>query len=296
MATPITSSKSSLDPVGAPPDDLSWHTGPRRASLLVMLVASLLGVLGYLWPFLLPLVGQEDEVAANGSFAPILLAVVTGLCLAAMLVELSGSGVRPTKTVALVGVLVAINAALRLLPSFLGASPVFLLIMLTGASFGAAIGFQMGALSLLVSAFLTGGVGPWLPYQMLGAGWVGLLAGLLPKFEGRPRLRVYCLAGYGIVAGLAFGALLNLSFWPFTTPGAEEQAGLYWVPGMSFHETVTTYAKFYLATSLPFDISRAVANAILVLVLGRPLLHVFDRYRARFMWELDQDAGEATLR
>jgi energy-coupling factor transport system substrate-specific component len=87
--------------------------------------------------------------------------------------------------------------------------------------------------------------------------------------------------------------LLNLSFWPFTTPGADDQVGLYWAPGMSFRETVSTYAKFYLATSLPFDLSRAAANAILVLVLGRPILRLLDRYRARFMWELEPDP-EAT--
>ena len=32
--------------------------------------------------------------------------------------------------------------------------------------------------TLFASALLTGGVGPWLPFQMLGAGWVGFVAGL----------------------------------------------------------------------------------------------------------------------
>ena len=38
--------------------------------------------------------------------------------------------------------------------------------------------FLLGVLTLLVSAILTGGVGPWLPYQMFTAGWVGLSAPL----------------------------------------------------------------------------------------------------------------------
>jgi energy-coupling factor transport system substrate-specific component len=40
----------------------------------------------------------------------------------------------------------------------------FLLIILTGYVFGARVGFLMGALSLMVSALITGGVGPWLPF------------------------------------------------------------------------------------------------------------------------------------
>ncbi len=41
----------------------------------------------------------------------------------------------------------------------------------------------MGVYTIVVSALITGGVGPWLPYQMLVTGWVGMSAGglrLLP--------------------------------------------------------------------------------------------------------------------
>ena len=82
---------------------------------------------------------------------------------------------------ALLASMVAIGAVARLIPSFLGASPIFLLVILGGYVFGPAFGFQLGALTLAVSAFLTGGIGPWVPYQMLGVGWVGMFAGLLPK-------------------------------------------------------------------------------------------------------------------
>ena len=32
---------------------------------------------------------------------------------------------------------------------------------------------------------ITGGVGPWLPFQMIAAGWVGFGAGWLPRAGGR---------------------------------------------------------------------------------------------------------------
>jgi energy-coupling factor transport system substrate-specific component len=261
-----------------------------------VLAASLIGLLGFLFPFLLPVVapmaadrgGSGDGSLVYAAYAPLVLAVLTGLCLLAIVAELGGAahrgGVSASKTVALLGVLVAIDATLRLAPTFLGASPVFLLILLVGATFGPAFGFQMGALTLLISAFLTGGVGPWLPYQMLGAGWVGMTAGWLPR-PASPRRRLLLLAAFGGVWGLLYGALLNLSFWPFTAPGAGYEAGLAWTPGLGLGETLRRYGTFYLATSLGHDLFRAAGNVVLVLALGGPTLRVLERYRRRFAWE-----------
>ena len=257
---------------------------PFLSPRLAIGVASLIGLAGYLWPFLLPIVGIDGADSATQA-APFILAVVTGLCLVAILGELAAGEIRPARIVALLGVLVAVNATLRLLPTFLGASPVFLLIILVGAVFGGAIGFQLGALTLLISALLTGGVGPWLPYQMLGAGWVGLTAGLLPRLEGHPQRRLALLAGFGAGWGLLYGALLNLSFWPFTAPGVEYATSLSWVPGMSFTETISTYGRFYLITSLPHDATRAVANLVLIVALGGPIVRLLERYRSRFTWQ-----------
>ncbi|MDQ3548256.1 MAG: ECF transporter S component, partial [Chloroflexota bacterium] len=191
-----------------------------------------------------------------------------------------------SKLVALLGMLVAVDATLRLAPSLLGASPIFLLILLVGFAYGAEFGFLMGALTLFVSAIITGGLGPWLPYQMLGAGWVGMTAGWLPRI-GEPggRRELVVLAVFGGLWGFLYGGILNLMEWPFSAPGLGERAGFYWVPGMGFGETVATYARFYVASSFVYDAFRAGANVVLVLALGRPLLRLLDRYRDRFTWE-----------
>src|SRR5690606_14992765 len=142
-----------------------------------------------------------------------------------------------------------------------GASPIFLLIILAGFTFGASFGFLMGALTLLVSALITGGLGPWLPYQMLGAGWIGLTAVWLPRSaETGGRRDIAVLAAFGAAWGLLYGAILNLTEWPFAAPGLRESAGLYWVPGMNLAETISTYARFYVTTSLVYDAFRALAN------------------------------------
>lgn len=60
----------------------------------------------------------------------------------------------------------------------------FFLMVLSGRVLGPGFGFVLGALSMFASALLTGGVGPWLPFQMLAMGWVSLGAGLLPARPG----------------------------------------------------------------------------------------------------------------
>lgn len=273
-------------------DYLPYRTGrsaqsPRTA---IVAIASLIGVLGFIYPFLLPNLTQRDSDAAqrqaHAGDAPLLFAILTACCLGAIVVSLSRNQWQrgeAARSVALLGALVSLDAALRLVPSFLGATPIFLLIILTGAVFGASFGFQMGALTLLVSALLTGGVGPWLPYQMLGAGWVGMTAGWLPRLApGRRRLLMIAVFAAGW--GLLYGALLNLWFWPFTAPGSEGSA-IAWSPELSPGETLRRYASFYLATSLVFDAFRAAGNAFLVLALGGPLLAVLDRFKSRFGWE-----------
>ncbi len=284
-----------IDGTTAPPEQnvLAWLTPGR----MLLIVASLVGLAGFLYPFVLPAIAQSDVTdQAHADDAPLIVALVTAFAVGAVLVTLSEdqAGASRSRMVALLGVLVAIDATLRLVPTVLGATPIFLLIMLVGAVFGASFGFQMGALTILLSAMLTGGMGPWLPYQMLGAAWIGLTAGWLPR-GGSERRRLVTLAAFGAVWGIVFGALMNLWFWPFSAPGAGEAGSLYWTPGLSLAETVERYTRFYLVTSLGFDLFRAAGNVVLVLVLGGPLLRLLERYRRRFSWEPWEEMEPASV-
>lgn len=268
----------------------------RRLGSPLLLLTSLIGAASFLYPFFLPaLAGVGARPVRGGIEIPLLFTALGCLCLFLVLallqdgLEGSGQGApHVSKLVALLGVLVALDAALRLVPTFLGASPIFLLIILVGFSFGAQFGFLMGALTLLVSALITGGLGPWLPYQMLGAGWVGMTAGLLPRFNtggSGGRAEILMLAAFGALWGFLYGAILNLMEWPFAAPGLQKEAGLYWVPGMSLAETLSTYGRYYLTTSFVYDSFRALANVVLVVALARPILRLLDRYRSRFLWQ-----------
>jgi energy-coupling factor transport system substrate-specific component len=261
----------------------------NRGASWVVCVATFVGLVGFFYPFILPAVQPVADNRARATEAPILFASITLLCLLAILLELDTSLRDATrqslsKTVALLGVLVGADAALRLAPTVMGASPIFLLIILTGAVFGPSFGFQMGVLTLLVSAFITGGVGPWLPFQMLGAGWIGLTAGWIPRPRSEARW-IALIAIFAAIWGFLYGALLNLWSWPFIAPGLEQDVGLFWTPSLTFRQTIDHYARYYLVTSLWYDTFRAVGNFVLVIAIGLPIIRTLERFKGRFSWQ-----------
>ncbi|MEA3307879.1 MAG: ECF transporter S component [Chloroflexota bacterium] len=248
-------------------------------SQLIFALANLLGLAGFLYPLILPTLARSNTTPP----APLLFFLLTTLCLLVVISELTAREL-DARTVALMGVLSAVNAALRLAETtFLvlpgGISPVFFLIILGGYLFGGRFGFLFGALSLLASALVTGGWGPWLPYQMTAAGWVGLGAGWLPHLE-QHRYRRLLLSGYGILCGLLFGFLLNLYFWPFIAEG-----GSGWQTGLTLGAIARRYLAFYVTTSLWWDTLRAAGNAALLGWLGEPVLKVLGRFQRRTVVE-----------
>lgn len=254
-----------------------------RANVLptvILLLASALGAWAFLAPFFAPQVQQAEMMGmAHTHDAPLFFVLLLGLCLLLLVTNLETRRM-DAQLVAVLGVLVGVNATLRLIPGFAGFSAVFFLPILCGYVFGAAFGFLVGALSLLVSALLTGGVGPWLPFQMFACGWNGMVAGWLPQFPHHPRREIFLLAGWGFASGLLFGAVMNLWFWPFfTQPSGTDLA---WTPGMSLFNTLRVYGLFYLVTSLWWDAARAVGNVLLLGLLGIPLLRLLRRFHARF--------------
>ena len=149
-------------------------------------------------------------------------------------------------------------------------------LILGGRVFGAGFGFVLGATTLFGSALFTGGVGPWLPYQMLGAAIVGLFAGLLPPLTGRWELAM--LALYGAVSGVAYGVLQNLSFWPF---GLGERTSLSFVAGAPIGENLHRFFVFSFSTSLGWDLVRGLTNVVMILVTGPAILATLRRAARR---------------
>ena len=242
---------------------------PRSAAAL--LVASFVGAVAFLWPFVVAPARVADTIAPPVMFGGLLV-----LVLAVVFFELSDGGMDP-KAIAMLGVLAAFGAALRPLGAgTAGIETVFFTLVLAGRVFGPGFGFALGCTTLFASALLTGGVGPWMPYQMFGCAWVGMFAGLLPPLRGRAE--VVMLAVYGAVSGYLFGFLLNLSFWPFATdPGSS----IAYQPGAPFLEQWHRYLVFDATTSLGWDTGRAVTNLVVILVVGPAALATFRRAARR---------------
>lgn len=240
----------------------------RPRSTLAVVVACAAGLLAFCWPLFV----SADSVLADNTKAPLVLGLLLPAILIVVLFEIGEGGLDP-KAVAMLGVLSAVGAALRPLGAgTAGIETVFFLLVLAGRVFGAGFGFVLGATTLFGSALITGGVGPWLPYQMIGAAIVGLGAGLLPPMRGRAE--IVLLAGYGLLAGLLYGVLMNLSFWPF---GLGSQTELSFVAGDPLTENLHRFAVFSFTTAFGWDLIRGLTNVVLIVVTGPAVLATLRR-------------------
>ena len=247
----------------APVVPLGTHT------VVALALATGSGVLAFTWPLL---TGTGSLLAHNAS-APVVLGLVLVGVLAVVLIALGEGGI-DAKAVAMLGLLAAVGAVLRPLSAgSAGIELVFLFIVLGGRVFGAGFGFALGSITLFASALLTGGLGPWLPFQMLAASWIGMGAGLLPRgMRGRREIAV--LAGYAAVCGFLYGQTMNLSFWPFTIgPGTT----LSFDAGAPLAENLHRFVVFSITTSLGWDLSRACVLAVGITILGRRTLDALRR-------------------
>jgi energy-coupling factor transport system substrate-specific component len=256
----------------------------KSLSTIILTLATLIGAWTFAYPFFFPQSQGHFGTIAHSTDAPLMFLVLLVLCLVVIIANLETRQMN-SKMVAVLGILTAINSVLRLVPGPAGFSAVFFLPILCGYAYGADFGFLLGALSLLVSAVVTGGLGPWLPYQMFSAGWMGMASAWLPDLRRGGRVEVVLLAIWGALLGLIFGVIMNIWFWPYVLDVG--QAEMYWQPGLRAWETLGRYAVFYLATSLWWDAGRAGGNLLLILLLGAPVLRLLRRFQQRFYFVTD---------
>ncbi len=270
---------------------------PRTRILL--LLGSAIGVLAFTWPLVMsPTVAPDSAATAPWIFAalvPLLLAVVAS--------ELNAGGI-DARAIAVLGVLSALAIALRPLGGGItGFQPMFAVLIIGGYAYGAGFGFVLGATAMAGSALLTGGAGPWVPFQMLAAAWVAMGAGLLPhpsapadggrhhqstasSLPTMTRHRApWRLIAYAAIAGLLFGLIMDLAFWPWALSGAAAQSSAVgFAPGAGFVANLQRFITFHLATAMGWDLTRAITTAIIVALAGPIVLRALTRAgrRARF--------------
>ena len=152
------------------------------------------------------------------------------------------------------------------------------IVLFAGYALGGVPGFAVGALTALVSnVFL--GQGPWTAWQMTAWGGVGVGGALLARLSrGRELGRVPLAIACGL-AGLAFGAVLDMYQW---TLAAEQDLATYLAVS---------------ASSLPYNLAHAIGNVVFCLILGPVFIRALRRYRRRFEvhWEVPRSCGGGRL-
>ncbi|WP_371529435.1 ECF transporter S component [Streptomyces sp. NBC_01283] len=252
--------------------------GPRSVGALALVSA--VGVVAFGWPLI---AGGDSGLSAHAQDAPWLFAALLPLLLAVVVATIADVGL-DAKAIAMLGVLAAAGAALRPLGAgTAGIEPMFFLMVLSGRVLGPGFGFVLGAVSMFASALLTGGVGPWMPFQMLSMGWVCMGAGLLPGADSlRGKRELWLLAAYGAVSSVLYGTVMNLQGWPYLGGLA---TGVSFVPGDPVGENLGRFIAYCLATSLGWDLPRAVVTVLLSLALGPAVLKALRRATRRAAFE-----------
>jgi energy-coupling factor transport system substrate-specific component len=237
---------------------------------ILITLTSLISLLAFTWPLYLPesLLGltlTQDHYWVFFLLIP--------LSLVALAIEIN-RGAIDIKAIALLAVLAALAASLRQIGAgAVGIEPMWFLIILAARVFGPAFGFALGAIAMSLSAILTGGIGPWLAFQIMAASWIGLFAGSLAR-SLRGRAEILLLIFVSILAGMSFGFLMDLQLWPWIVGG---DTALSFQQGAAVLENLKRFLAFHFLTAMAWDIPRSILTAVLVWITGRPVINALRR-------------------
>lgn len=157
---------------------------------------------------------------------------------------------------------VAARAAFVWAPAF---KPMAGIIMITAMAFGPQAGFMTGSLSMIISNMIFG-QGPWTPWQMFAYGMAGFITGFLAKAKIMDEKKPIKCAIIGFVMMvLLIGPILDTST----------------VFSMASIINVETVGVIYLS-GLPVNISQAIATAITLVLLTRPITEKLIRIKIKY--------------
>ena len=184
-----------------------------------------------------------------------------------------------SRRLALLGVLAAVNSLVRLMGAGVaGVETAFALVIIAGYVFGSRFGFSLGTLSMVASALISGGVGPWLPFQIIAAALIGFGAGILPKPTSL-KARLITLSVYAVIAAYFYGAFLTFWTWPLLVG---DNTSISFVQGGSVLENLWRLLQFELLSGgLIWDTGRAITTVTLIWLTGKALITTLERAATR---------------
>ena len=161
----------------------------------------------------------------------------------------------------MIGLSVAGRAAFFAVPQI---KPMAALAVISGIALGRQSGFLVGSMSMFVSNFMFG-QGPWTPWQMLGMGLVGFLAGLLAEkgFLGKQKLPVLIFGG--LATTFIYGLIVD--GWSVLSATAEP----------SWQLAVTIYGLGF-----PLNLLHGAGTVIFLFFLERPMREKLERIKVKY--------------
>ena len=215
-------------------------------------------VLRYVIPFLLlPVTVVIGSMYAREKMSAYIILAVTVLTLALLIFGSEKKGKGSGRAV-----LIAIFTALAIVGRFIPiVKPVCAIIIIGGIYLGAESGFAIGAFAALISNF-SFGQGPWTPFQMLGWGLIGLIAGLCSGLFRKNRIAVYIYGGF---CGILYSFLMDV--WTALWYESEEFWSLY---------------VMAIVDAVPYTIVYAVSNVLFLIILLKPFGRKLERVKIRY--------------
>ena len=178
---------------------------------------------------------------------------------------LTFEGRRPqARELVVIAVMCALAVAARVaipIPNF---KAIYAIIMIAGIAFGPESGFLVGAVAALASNFFLS-QGPYTPWQMMGYGAGGMLAGFLFQKGRLPRkpLLMGIVGFFGVL--LMVGPLLD-TCTVFLAP---------------ISMNLTSILAIYIS-GFPVNVSQGLSTFAVMFLLGKPLLEKLDRIQVKY--------------
>ena len=164
-------------------------------------------------------------------------------------------------TASMITIAVLSRAAFFMLPQV---KPIAAVVIITGVALGPRIGFLTGALSAFISNFFFA-QGPWTPCQMFALGMTGMIsAAIIRKSSLFARPLPMALIG-GICTFIVYGGIVDL----WTAFGFN--------PEPTLGSALVVYAG-----ALPLDAVFAVTTALILFLIGLPLVKKLDRIKMKY--------------
>lgn len=166
-----------------------------------------------------------------------------------------------SREVVFIAIICALAVVGRIIFAALPAVKPELFILIMGALVsGPETGFLMGTIIALTSNMYFG-QGVWTPWQMFALGIIGLVSGLMMN----KKFPIWILVAWGFTSGFLMGWIMDV----------------YYILG--FVDPITLKSIFTsLAASLYFDFVHAFFTAVLLLLVGKRWIKLFNSYKQKY--------------